>query len=242
MVLTINISNREIGDVSTSISGSITKRSTNVPLSSSRVEFMINNNNTYTQIQTYTITGNPTTFNIPSFTHNPTNLIDTTTNPDTYPMSISYRVQTTDTYTASISSPSISSSYTINFYPYIYYGSFTNISDITTSGTTINSNGDNIDTAAIKTKLTKLLNNNVSNLTINTGTTNKIFVIALPSPKVLNSVIDTTDQNRNLTSFFSDYNRQITTINNSGISISYNIYIYTISVAYSSSRTFSITI
>ncbi len=225
IALSINTVDREIGDILTHITGIITKQSTNVPLSSYKIDFMYNDNiTTYSDIQNVNITNDTS---IQQFTHNPTELINTTNN--TYPNSITYRLQVIDSYLQQQNS-FLSQTYTINFYPYIYYGSFLDISSIVTSGNSILSDGSNIDINKIKTLLKNF--NNITGLTINTGTTNNVFVIALPISKILTSVYDVDAYNTNIISSFNVYNKIITTTNNN-INLDYNIYIYTIAFPYS---------
>ena len=208
---------REIGDVSTSISGTVTRNSLYVPLSSTQVEYKSGINAYAIAGTAHPIENNP--YPIAEFIHNPTGLITGST----YPTSITYRVQTTDSYQTSTSGL-----YTINFYPYIYYGGSDSIL-----------NSTNLTAGIIKGLPGKRLDTGNLSLTIYTGTTNKSFIIALPPSKKLTVVDDDTVK----FPIFSEFNENIIQISNTAnIIIPYNVYCMSLSEPYSPEHKFNITI
>lgn len=78
-----------------------------------------------------------------------------------------------------------------------------------------------------------------NSFTFTTGTTNKIFTIALPPGYTLNQVTDVTALNANITSQFDS--STISVLDAGSTSRSYNVYIMTNSIPYATSHTFSIT-
>lgn len=79
-----------------------------------------------------------------------------------------------------------------------------------------------------------------SSKTLSTGTTNKIFVVALPSNKSITKVIDDTAMQADIT---SEYVLQgTTTVTNGSTNMEYNVYKMEMAVPYTSSHNHKITI
>lgn len=98
--------------------------------------------------------------------------------------------------------------------------------------------------ADIKAIPTTVFDNTSTSFTLNTGNVNKIFVIGIPFPRTLSSVIDQDSANANVTSEYvlSGTLTEVTDATNSTL-VTYNIYINTVAaVPYSTNHRHQITI
>ena len=214
------ISPREIGNVQTFISGTVTKGSANVALTSSKLQFNDNITAAYSDLQTINGTGTSISFN-----HNPIYS-------GTYPTSITYRVQVFDAYKDLPPTPQVASTstlYTINFYKKIYYGAFDAFEDSADSVNLLKNKINYLDTFTTEQTVPMV-----------TAVSNSVFVIALPFPKTLKFVYDgaydiigSFKKSIIITAISTEFN---------SISIPYNVYRCKVDVLYENIRTFMITI
>jgi len=200
---------REKGNVNTIITGTILRKYAASPLTSYTIEFQINGNGTWTAVpglSNVTISGNPSSVTIPSTTHEA----------DAYKTanSIGYRIRVTDSYQTTTYDVN-----TITFLNVIFHG----------PTPIVPTNSD--DVRALPSKLF-VNGNNPFNLV--TGTTEKIFTIAMPATLSLDEVNDLEALNIEIT---QSYNLAAFNVNDSGGTVvSYNVYTLSNAIPYSVSH------
>lgn len=197
---------REKGNVSTVIGGTITKNSPLVTMTHYSVQYQINGAGSWINVpglSSVVISGNPSSVIIPSTIHNDVSLKSSD--------NIAYRIQVTDGYQTTNSS-----SVAVDFINIIFYGS-------SASKPTTSSDIRNLDN--------RVFADRTSNpLTLDTGTANKIFTVAMPSSLSLTSVIDLTALNADIT---SNYILSTFNVNDAGnTSTSYHVYTLTNATPY----------
>jgi hypothetical protein len=148
------------------------------------------------------ISGDPPTVSTGATTHSTATTVN----------SAEYRIRVKDTYYDSIFSSLITStSSTINYYNYIFYGP---------SGSAPTTSSE------VRSLPVRTLSVNLANpFDLNTGTVFNRFTVALPSPLTISSVFDLDGLNANLTSLYI-LNSGLTGIANyaAGLTSSYNVY------------------
>lgn len=196
---------REKGNVSSNISGSITRNSINVNLVSYVVQFQSDGGAWVDIGSPVNISGG--SFTISSFNHNPSQ--SATVN------SISYRIKIIDAYQQSLNSQTYSSSSTVSFKNIIFYG------DSSSSPT---------NSSQVRSLLNKIFSDGSNPFNLITGTTNTKFTVALPSNQSISLVEDLDAFNLNIT---SDYAMTTFLVNDSGGSAtSYKVYTKSQAVPY----------
>ena len=194
---------RERGNVSSTLSGTITRNSANVSLTSYTVQYQVNGGswNNISGLTNVSISGASAT--IPSTVHNPTG--------DSTATSIAYRVQVVDAYTTTTSSTT-----TITFLYMIYYGT-------SASAPT--------DSAGVRSLGNKIFTDGSNPYNLLTGTTEKIFTSAMPSTLSITQVLDLDALNANITANYvlSTFNVN----DAGGNAVSYKVYTMTNSIPYS---------
>jgi hypothetical protein len=204
---------REKGNVSTTLSGTITRNSTNVNLTNYTIQYSIDNG-AWTDVGSAVSIG-PGTSSISSTNHNPT--------ANSGASNIRYRIAVVDSYTTTYSSTS-----TINFYYLIFYG----------PSASAPSNSSNVRSLPTKGFITgSLALSNPFNLI--TGTQYNIFTVAMPNSSSITQVLDLDALNANITSEYQ--NNNISVNDYAGNSNNYNVYILTIAVPYTTSHRHQIT-
>lgn len=197
---------REKGNVSTVIGGTITKTSPLVTMTHYSVQYQVNGAGSWINVpglSSVAISRNPSSVIIPSTTHNDASLKSSD--------NIAYRIQTTDDYQTTNSA-----STTVDFINTIFYGS-------SASTSTTSNDIRNLDNRVFADRT-----NNP--LTLDTGTANKIFTVAMPSSLSLTSVIDLTALNADIT---SNYILSTFNVNDAGnTSTSYHVYTLTNATPY----------
>jgi hypothetical protein len=149
------------------------------------------------------ISGNPSSVIIPSTIHNDVSLKSSD--------NIAYRIQVTDGYQTTNSS-----SVAVDFINIIFYGS-------SASAPVTSNDIRNLDNRAFADRTS-------NPLTLDTGTANKIFTVAMPSSLSLTSVIDLTALNADIT---SNYILSTFNVNDAGnTSTSYHVYTLTNATPY----------
>ena len=196
---------REKGNVSSNISGSITRNSINVNLVSYVVQFQSDGGAWVDIGSPVNISGG--SFTISSFNHNPSQ--SATVN------SISYRIKIIDAYQQSLNSQTYSSSSAVSFKNIIFYG------DSSSSPT---------NSSQVRSLLNKIFSDGSNPFNLITGTTNTKFTVALPSNQSISLVEDLDAFNLNIT---SDYAMTKFLVNDSGgSSTSYKVYTKSQAVPY----------
>jgi hypothetical protein len=202
---------RERGNVSSNISGTITRNRPNVNLTSYQLQFQVNNGS-FTNIGTPVSIG-PDTTNISLTNHNPTS--------DRTADTISYRIQVIDTYQAFLGSTfRVNSSLaTITFRLMIYHGhsssapaNSTEIRNLTATGSRLFVNGSNP-------------------FILNTGNINRFFTAAMPIPLTITQVLDLYALGDNITPSYI-ITTPFSVADAGGTNVNYNVYTLTQAVPY----------
>jgi hypothetical protein len=154
-------SNREKGNVSSSLSGTITRNSSLVDLSTYTLQYQVNGTGGWTDIGSATSIG-PGTTSFGPIVHNNTGL--------TASNSISYRVSVVDTYQTTTGGNS-----TVNFGYLIFYGP---------------SSSAPTNSAGVRALGTKIFTTGANPFNLETGTTQRIFTAAMPATLSLSAAID----------------------------------------------------
>ena len=205
---------REKGNVSSTISGTITRQSANVALQSYQLQYRPNGDSWSNVGSSVSVTdGN--TASITSVVHNPTS--------DAGANSLEYRVQVVDDYQTT----TITNTSTVNFNYFIFYGPAASIP---------------LNSANVRNLPSKAFTSVLSNpFNLISGTTNTIFAVALPtavpSSDTITGVIDLDALNAPLT-----YTNNPFTVNDyAGTGSTYNVYTLSLGTPYSPSHRHQIT-
>lgn len=205
---------RERGNVGSTLSGTITKNRSNVPMSSYSVQYSTNNS-TWLGVPGLTnvsITGDPSSVSIPSTSHDDASLKSFST--------IYYRILVTDSYTTSTSA-----STSVTFLNAIFYG----------ASSTAPGSSDNVRLLSNRVFASDLSNPFI----LNTGNTERIFTVALPSPTSITSVFDLDALNANITSTYILSNIDVN--DGGGIATAYKVYTMTNAIPYDANHRHQIT-
>ena len=207
-------SNREKGNVNTNLSGTVTRNSVNVALTSYTLQFQVNGG-AFSDIGSAVSIG-PGTSSITLTNHNP--VASNTAN------TIGYRVMVIDAYQTFLSSQVLSSTSTVTFLNLIFYGP---TSGVPTTSAQVRALGNRIFTTG----------SNPFNL--NTGNTLVNFTAAMPNTLSITQVIDLDALNANITSSY--INNPFNVNDSGGNATSYKVYTMTIASPYSSDHRHQIT-
>jgi len=202
-------SSRERGNVNSNISGSINRNESYVDLISYTLQYSVNGGS-WTDVGSAVSIG-PGNSTISSTNHNPTSSNTAT--------SIRYRVKVVDDYTTSYSSIS-----TVSFGYLIFYGP-------SSSAPTTSSN--------VRALPSRLFTTGNNTFTLNTGSTEVNFTVAIPSTESISEVIDLDALNANITSQY--VNNAFNVDDAGGTAVSYNVYTMTQATAYSSNHRHQVT-
>jgi hypothetical protein len=207
-------STRERGNVSSDISGSVSRNSANVALTSYQLQYQ-SNGGSWVDIGTAVSIG-PGSTSITPIVHNESSIKTSST--------IGYRVKVIDAYQTYISSQVYSGTSTITFYYALFYGP---------------SASAPADSTAVRALPNKQFTTYSNPFTLNTGTTYTNFTVAMPATLSLSSVIDLDSLNIDITSSYilSTFNVD----DGGGTAISYKVYTLTTGVAYSPSHRHQVT-
>lgn len=206
---------REVGNISSNISGTVTRNSVNVDLVTYSIQYRVNGAGSWIDLATDVAIG-PGTTPITLLTHNDAGLKTST--------SIAYRVKVVDAYQASISSAVYSSTTTVNHLKLIFYGP--TASDPTAS-------------ADVRALPTLVFTDTGNPITLNTGTTHRRFSFAVPTGTSITEVLDLDALNANITNNYilSTFNVE----DFAGTASSYRVYTMTNAIAYSDNHRHRIT-
>ena len=207
-------STREKGNVNTNLSGTVTRNSANVALTSYTLQFQVNGG-AFSDIDSPVSIG-PGTSSISLTNHNP--VANNTAN------SIGYRVKVIDNYQTSLGSQVYSSTSTVTFLNLIFYGPS---STVPTTSANVRALGSRIFTTG----------SNPFNL--NTGNTLVNFTAAMPNTLSITQVIDLDALNANITSSYINNPFNVNDAANNATA--YKIYTMTIASPYSTDHRHQIT-
>ena len=205
---------REIGNVGSTITGTITRNYATAAITSYTVEYKIGGSSLWLPmvgLSLVAVSGNPSSVTIPSTNHNDISLISAT--------NLYYRVKVIDTYTMTTSNIT-----SVSFSNVIFFGS--SATEPTTS-------------ADIRALSGKIFTNGTNPFILNTGTVHKIFTIAMPASKSIDQVDDLTALGIEITNSYV-----LSTLNvadDAGTLSSYNVYKLINSIPYSVNHSHQIT-
>jgi hypothetical protein len=210
---------REKGNVSSNISGTITKNSTLVPLVSYAIEYQVNGTGSWFETGiSGQITGDPSPYNIPATNHNNPTLVGSN--------SIGYRIKVVDQFRRSAATQDYSSTSLINFYNLIFLGP--------SSSAPTNSS----QVRALSSILS--INTSTQNpFNLHTGTTHTNFTVAMPNSLSITNVIDLDASNAPLTNNY--INNPFNVNDYAGTATSYKVYTLTAGIPYSSNHRHQVT-
>jgi hypothetical protein len=208
-------SKREKGHINSTLSGSVTRNSANVNLTSYQWQYRLDNAGSWVDIGSPVSIG-PGTTSITSTGHNDSSLKTA--------VNLSYRVKIIDAYQTYLSSQVYSSSSSVDFVDLIFYGP--------TSGTPSTS-------TAVRNLSSRIFSDENNPFILNTLTTQKIFSAAMPLALSISEVLDLDALNANITANY--VNSSVSVANYTGDTSSYNVYIMTNAIPYSSNHRHQIT-
>lgn len=205
-------STREIGNISTVLSGSITRNSPLVNLTNYTLQYSANGG-AWTDITgSIAVSIGPGTTSLTTVTHNDNSLNSST--------SIAYRVKVIDTYQTSLSSYVTGGNSTVSFYNLIFYGPV--------SSAPANSS----DVRALPRRMFTIGSNPFN---LETGSVERIFTAAMPAGLSISQVLDLDALNANIT---ANYLLSTFNVNNAaGTATSYHVYTMTNAIPYSAGGT-----
>lgn len=189
---------REKGNISSNITGTITRNTENTTLISYTLQYRLNNTGSWFDIG-LPINIGPGTSTITSIRHEDILLKSAS--------SISYRALVADSYQLHLGTQIVSTTYTVNFVNLIFYGPAHVIPNTSNSVRSLPSR-QFIDIG--------------ENITLNTGNLEKIFSIAFPVGTALNQILDLDALNANITNNYVISN--ISIIDAGGSAIQYSVY------------------
>lgn len=202
---------REKGNIESNLSGLITRNSTNVNLSYYQLQYQKNGTGPWVNIGgTVSISGATAAISVTNH-NNIVNLSDAT--------SIGYRVQVTDTYQTTTSSTSL-----VNLLNIIFYGPTSSIP---------------LTSADVRSSTNRIFTDGSNPFILNTGTTYRNFVVAIPSTLNLTEVLDIDALSANITSSYIINTFDV--LDFIGTNVSYNVYTMTNAIPYSSNHRHQIT-
>jgi hypothetical protein len=200
---------REIGNYNTNLSGTIVRNSANVNLQTYKLQFLLSGQ--WTDIGSSINISGQSNVSISTTNHNDSVLSTAS--------GTAYRISYTDVYSSGNSSQT-----NVNFLNFIWYGP---VSSVPTTSTDVRSISN------------KIFTDGANPITLDTGTTNKNFSVAMPSNKTITSVYDVTALNTDITASY--INNPFNVNNAGGVPTSYNVYTMSNAVPYSPKHDHSIT-
>jgi hypothetical protein len=203
---------RERGNVSTNISGNITRNRVNVNLTTYQLQFQVNGTGAWNNIGSAVSIG-PGNSTIPTTTHNPTASSTAT--------SIAYRVQVIDAYQSYISSQINSTASTINYRYMIYHGTGSSAPTTSTQIRNLTATGG------------RLFVTGSNPFILNTGNTNRFFTAAMPNTLTISQVIDEDALFADITPQYTNNNNPFSVLDAGGNGTTYNVYTMSQAIPYS---------
>jgi hypothetical protein len=201
---------REIGNIDTDLSGTVTRNTPNVAITSYTLQYSLNNSS-WTDIGSAVSIG-PGTSSISLTNHNDISLIASTV--------IYYRVKVVDDYQTSLSSFVSGGNTTVSFLNIIFYGS---------------SSSAPATSSAVRALGTRMFTDGSNPFNLLTGSINRIFTAAMPASLSISQVLDLDALNANIT---ANYILSTFNVNNGGgTATSYHVYTMTNAIPYSAGGT-----
>jgi len=201
---------REKGNVGTVITGTITRNASLVNLVSYSIQRQVNGAGSWTDIATDVAIG-PGTTSITQLTHNDAALVGAN--------SISYRVVVTDTYGSTASGTQ-----TVSFLNLIFYGPAASAP---------------ATSADVRVLGTRVFTDAANPFNLNTGSTQRIFSVALPPGKTITQVLDLDALNANITANY--VSSTISVDDGGGNGTNYSVYTMTNAIPYDANHRHQVT-
>ena len=204
---------REKGNVASTLSGSITRQRQNVAITSYSVQYSTNNS-TWSDVpglSSVAVVGNPASVAIPATVHDDAALKSANT--------IYYRIRVTDEYQVTNSSTS-----TVSFLNTIFYGPAENVPSAS---------------ADVRNLVGKVFTDSANPFNLETGSTYRNFIAALPASLSITEVLDLDALNANITANYTVSTMFID--DGGGISTSYKVYTMTNAIPYTDNHRHRIT-
>lgn len=202
---------REKGNISSSITGNIVKNSPNVDLVSYSIQYRINDAGSWIDVVTDQPIG-PGTSPIAATTHNEPALVGANR--------ITYRISAKDTFSAAVFSNTAS----VSFLRLLFYGPAA-IEDL--------------DSDKIRALSTKSFTDSANTFNLNTGTSLRRFVVALPSASSITQVLDLDALNANITNSYTMSTIQVQDY--ACVNTDYKVYIMTNAIPYTDNHRHQVT-
>lgn len=212
-VATESNTRREKGNISSTITGTITRQRINVPITSYSVQYSTDSA-TWSDVpglSNVAVAGNPASISIPSTTHNDAALVGATI--------INYRIRVVDIYGTTTSGTTI-----VRFFNVIWYGP----ADAPPS-----------NSAAVRVLGLKVFTDHTNPFNLETGSTQRIFAIALPASNSVTNVTDLDALNANITDSYISSN--VAVDDAGGQSTSYKVYVMSNAIPYSENHRHQVT-
>ncbi len=201
---------REIGNIDTDLSGTVTLNTPNVAITSYTLQYSLNNS-TWTDIGSAVSIG-PGTSSISLTNHNDISLIASTV--------IYYRVKVVDDYQTSLSSFVTGGNTTVSFLNIIFYGP---------------SSSAPATSSSVRALPNRMFTDGSNPFNLLTGSVERIFTAAMPAGLSISQVLDIDALNANIT---ANYILSTFNVNNgAGIGTSYHVYTMTNAIPYSAGGT-----
>ena len=203
-------STRERGNINTNLSGTITRNSANVAMTSYTLQYSTNNSTWVDIGSSVGLTGSSQSITLTN--HNDSALFAST--------ALYYRVKVIDAYQTYLSSFSTGGNSTVTFLYFIFYGPS---SAAPTTSANVRALGNKSFTSSLSNPFNLL-----------TGTTYNIFTVAMPATLSITSVVDLDALNADITASYilSTFNVQ----DAYGTNVSYKVYTMTNATPYGTSH------
>ena len=225
-----SVTAREKGNTRTTLSGTCSRTNPLVPITEYVIEYRENGAGSWQRVTNGAISGNPSTFNIPSINHTGVSTLN----------SVQYRLRVSDTFIDSrVSTGStahtVETETPITFHNLIWFGP---TAAPPTTSNHVRAGGLSAFNPGIITRNPFILV---------TGTVHQDFVVALPAPSTISSAIDTINAQQDLKAFFLTANSDIgwsgiASVNDfANNPTAYNVYNYHVNIPYSPETLISVT-
>jgi hypothetical protein len=210
---------REKGNANSTLNGTITRSSVNVPMTSYSVQYQVNGSGSWSDVpglSNVVVSGNPSSVSIPLITHSDVNLKTS--------VSLSYRILVIDEYQSHISSFVTGGNTTINFLNVIFYSSSSSVPSVSSD---------------VRSLSNKIFADGTNPFTLNTGNIDRNFSVAVPSNLSITKIVDIDALNADIT---TNYVQSTFNVNDAGGSpVTYHVYTLTNAIPYGSNHRHQVT-
>jgi hypothetical protein len=210
---------REKGNINSTLSGTVTRNSVNIPVTSYSVQYQVNGSGSWNDVpglSNVVVAGNPSSVSIPLTTHTDENLKTSA--------SLSYRILVVDEYQAHISSFVTGGNTTINFLNVVFYSPTSSVPSVSSD---------------VRSLSNKIFTDGTNPFILNTGNVDRNFSVAVPSNLSITKVVDIDALNADIT---SNYVQSTFNVNDAGgSSVTYHVYTLTNAIPYGANHRHQVT-